>query len=317
MNKLLIICGPTACGKTSLGVKLAKQFNGEIISADSRQVYQDMDIVTGKDRESYAHIPVWGLDLVRPDEQFSAAHWLKFAQKATKDIWSRKKLPIVVGGTGFWIKALLEPVDSMGIPPDPKLRQQLEKSTLKQLQARLKIVNKNRWEKMNKSDKNNPRRLIRAIEISKKLPAQGWSTLGGKIKNYLIIGLKAENKFLYQRIDQRVDERMKQGAQKEVSDLLKKGYSWDLPSMTSLGYREWRAYFHPEDGQPLADEAKKNKDKVMTAWKYSEHAYVRRQLTFFKKMENINWFDIRQPSWQKDVVKLVKTWYINNNAGKN
>jgi tRNA dimethylallyltransferase len=315
MKKLLVILGPTACGKTSLAIRLAQRFNGEIISADSRQVYKEMDIITGKDKAGYAQIPVWGLDLVRPDEEFSAAHWLKFAQKVIKDIWSRKKLPIVTGGTGFWIKTLLEPVDSLGISPDPKLRKQLSNCSIVRLSNCLKKLDKGRWQRMNRSDRNNPRRLIRAIEIAK---ASNLPNLPNLPKaNYLIIGLKTEKKFLYQRIDQRVDERVKQGAFEETEKLIKKGYDLHSPSMSSIGYQQSSDFFLKQ----------KSKNEAIQAWKYSEHAYARRQLTFFKKMpaqgwsasggKGINWFDIRQPSWQRNVVKLVKTWYIDNNAGKN
>ncbi len=321
INRLLIICGPTVSGKTSLGLKLARLFSGEIISADSRQVYKGMDIITGKDLSAsskakhgfydFDGIKVWGLDLVKPNQEFSAAHWLNFSHKIIKSIWQRKKLPMIVGGTGFWIKMLLDPGDSIGIPPDWELRKELSDWSIDKLSNYLKKLDKKRWEEMNQSDRNNPRRLIRAIELASfsHKPNKPTQT------NYdsLIIGLKAPKKFLYQRIDQRVKQRFKQGAEKEVKDLLRKGYSWDLASMTGIGYQEWREYF----------EGFKTKDEIIQAWKYSEHAYTRRQLTFFKKLlrqaqDKSRWFNIKKKNWQQEVVKLVETWYIGNNGrGKN
>lgn len=306
-KKLLIILGPTASGKTKLAVRLAPQFNAEIISADSRQVYQRMDIVTGKDKEVYNSVSVWGLDLVRPDESFSLAHWLNFTQEKIKKTWGNNKLPIVVGGIGFWIKALLKPAASVGIAPDFKLRNKLRKLSVEQLQQMLKKKDRDRFEKMNKSDKNNYRRLIRAIEISGKLPTVGLSKQKKAIKDYLIIGLKTDNNFLYQRIDQRVDKRVKQGAFKETEELIEKGYSSNLASMSSIGYKQVVSFFKKE----------KSKEEVIQAWKYAEHGYARRQMTFFKKIEGIHWFNIKQKKYEEKVVKLIKSWYIDNNAGKN
>lgn len=294
MKKLLVICGPTASGKTCLGVKLARKFRGELISADSRQVYQEMDIGTGKDLP--LPVPVWGLDLVRPNQKFSVAHWLKFVHKTISALWEKGKLPIVVGGTGFWIKALITGIDSIGIPPNWKLRRRLSRLPIKKLRELLEKTSPGRLNKMNKSDRSNPRRLTRAIEISKGLKTGDWNL---QIDDLLIIGLKAENQFLYQRIDQRVKKRIEQGIEKEVKGLLKKGYSWDLEAMTATGYQEWQDYF----------KKKISYKQVIARWKSNEHAYARRQMTFFKKMKGINWFEIDNKNWEKKIVKFVRNWY--------
>lgn len=327
MKKLLIVCGPTATGKTALAIKLAKIFNGELVSVDSRQVYKFMDIGTGKDVSDFNFklsdlkwkrkkigyyfkdkLKIWGLDLVKPDEEFSVAHWLDFAHLIIQDIWQRKKLAIVVGGTGFWLKALINKIDSLGIAPDWQLRKQLEKKGVEQLREMLAGLDPGRLQRMNYSDKNNPRRLIRAIEIARKRKDLRFKpqVLRFKIDRLLMIGLKASNKVLYQGIDQRVEKRIKQGAEKEVRALIKKGYSWNLFSLTATGYKEWRPFL----------EAKSTLKEVITRWKFNEHQLARRQLTWFKKNQKINWFDIEKPSWQKNVVKLVKSWYYKNN-GKN
>ena len=275
MKRLLIITGPTASGKTKLGVRLAQMFNGELISADSRQVYKLMDIGTGKDLP--LPVPIWGLDLVKPDQEFSVADWFKVAQKKIFELWKKDKLPIIVGGTGFYLKALINGFDSLGVEPDYKLRRRLEKMSLGELQEKLSQVYSQRYEEMNQSDKNNPRRLIRAIEVVQTLKKKsGFKSI--KADKLLLIGLKAQKKYLYQKIDQRVEKRIRAGSEKEVKGLLKKGYGWDLK-------------------------------EVIQRWQFDEHNYLRRQLTFLKKMKLIKWFSIQKGGFEKQIVKLVKSWY--------
>ena len=325
MKKLLIICGPTASGKTKLGLRLAKKYNGEIVSADSRQIYCDMDVITGKDLPMnvkcqmsnvkcfdrnlyyclYGSIPVWGLDIVKPNEQFSVAHWVKFANKVINNIWERGKLPIIVGGSGFWIKTLIKGVDSLGIPPNWKLRNKLGNKTIRQLSNKLKRLDYQKWELMNQSDRNNSRRLIRAIEIAlqKQKPKIKNKKHKLNIKKLLIIGLKTKDyQNLYQKIDKRVEKRVKEGAEKEIRDLIKQGYSWDLPSFSAAGYRLWEDYF----------EKRKNIKETVQHWKYSEHKLARKQMVFFKKMKDINWFDINQLEVVKKIEKKVSQWYDKN-----
>ena len=322
MNKLLVICGSTAAGKTKLALHVAKKFNGEIISADSRQVYKSMDIGTGKDLPNNSQlitnnskfgyylfdgVKVWGLDLVNPNEEFSVAHYQKIAQKIIKNIQSRKKLPILVGGTGLYIKAIVEGIETIGIPPNKKLRKDLQKLTTTQLQNYLKKINIFHFNKLNRSDKHNPRRLIRAIEIAKLKQLNHIKKLKKNIPyNTLIVGLKSDNQTLYQRIDQRVEKRIKEGAQKEIRNLLKKGYSWKLPSMSALGYRQWRLSF----------EGKETKEQAIKKWKFTEHAYCRRQLTWFKKIKKIHWFDIKTKKFAKKIENQVKDWYHKNQDAK-
>jgi len=269
-NKLLVICGPTAIGKTALAATLAKKFNGELISADSRQVYRGMDIVTGKDRPG---VPVWLYDVVNPDEEFSVSHWVKLASHAIADIQKRNKLPIVVGGTGLYIHALLKPFDTINIPPDSILRAQLSTFSKEQLQEKLKVIAPNIWKELNISDRNNPRRLIRKIEIKEsKIDVNKQQNLF----DYLMIGLTASLSKLDQRIDKRFAKRVQQGMNEEINILIKK-YKSDLPSMSAIGL--------------------------------NEHAYARRQMTWFKKQPDIRWFDITKPELESDVTAEVSTWY--------
>jgi tRNA dimethylallyltransferase len=323
MDKLLIICGPTATGKTSLGIHLAKKFNGEIVSADSRQVYRGMDIGTGKDLPVISNfqfpisnlkklglgcytlegIRVWMLDMVEPSQEFNVARYVDLAQKVIVDIWQRNKLPIIVGGTGLYIKGLIDGIETLGVQPDWELRRRLENLPAQNLFDLLSRTDPIKAASLNASDRKNPRRLIRAIEVASKKPI---FKLNAKpfILDPLLIGLKTELKELYQRIDRRVEKRVNQGVEKEIKKLISKGYSWNLPAMSALGYQEWQDYF---EGQATREE-------VIQKWKFDEHGYARRQLTWFKKDKRIKWFNISKPNYQNEVEKLVESWYTKTNA---
>lgn len=318
MKKLLVVCGPTATGKTQLGIDLAKKFSaqggGEIISADSRQVYKNMDIGTGKDLPAFDGVQVWMLDIVKPDQEFSVAHYIELAWKVIEDIWQRNKLPIIVGGTGFYIKGLVDGIETLGVEPNLELRKELSNYLVVQLSDRLKNLDPARWEKMNESDRNNPRRLIRAIEI-----ASERKTDDRKLKmepreiDTLFVGLTAPLAMLYQRIDQRVEERMKMGMEKEIKNLLGQGYSFEDSVLgTTIAYQEWRSYFDSPKvtkKQTLVYfESKADKEEVIRKWKFAEHAYARRQLTWFKKDKRVNWFDITAQEWNNKVERLVSAW---------
>lgn len=297
-NKLLIICGPTATGKSALAFKLARLFKAQLISADSRQVYQGMDIGTGKDYPPPG-IKLWGYDLVKPDQEFSLAHFAKQAQKQIKIIHAQKQLPIAVGGTGLYLQSLTQNLDTINIPPNPKLRQQLEKKSVVQLQTKLNKLNLTRFQNMNHSDQNNPRRLIRAIEISLQAPNLKVRPVSKINLDVLWLGLTAPLKTLDQRIESRVKTRIRQEAQQEVKNLIDQGYVWSLPAMSAMGYKQWQPFFQGEI----------NLKHVIKDWQTAEKQYARRQLTWFKKNKQINWFDITQPHWQKQVVNLIRTWY--------
>ncbi len=289
MRKLLVICGPTATGKTTLALHLAKKFDGEVISADSRQVYKHMRIGTGRGNEK-----ILGYDLVNPNEEFSVSQYLDFANKAVQEIYLEGKLPILVGGTGLYIKAVVDGIDTALIPQNKGLREKLFQKNVNELFQILKKIDSGKVDSMNESDKKNPRRLIRAIEIANdrslifdKHPQSQYDTL--------FIGLSAPKETLKERIEKNVDERIKNDFEKEIEYLKKNGFWEGVPRVT-LGYKDW-----PD----------------IERWKLEEFQYAKRQITWFKANKRINWFDITKLGYQEKVEKLVKKWYIKANAKKN
>lgn len=237
MHKLLIITGPTGVGKTKFAVTVARKFNGELISADSRQVYKGMDIVTGKDTDeiSKSGIRVWLCDLIDPDEPFSVSLWHQAAVSAIADISGRGKLPIVVGGTGLYIRSLLENLETINIPVNFQLRHVLSNMSVSDLFVQLRHINPIKANSLNNSDRNNSRRLIRAIEIAGNSSNR---THIANSPNYLTLTLTliAPIETLKQRISERVTRRISNGAVLELNRLITK-YSSTLPSFTACGYQ--------------------------------------------------------------------------------
>lgn len=330
MNKLLIICGPTATGKTSLGISLAKKFNGEIVSTDSRQVYKGMDVLTGKDLPADSRlktqnsklnikneeldvgyrlkedIPIWLVDIVEPDYPFNAGQYSLLSRKVITNIWKRDKLPVVVGGAGLYIRSIIDPMGNIVIPPNNRLRNELAEKTVEELQHRLAQVDRDKWEKMNSSDKKNPRRLIRAIEIAlwKERNPDKSSTLDSfKYDSLLMVGLRIPVlKDLYPAIDKRVNQRLQEGAIKEVKALIDRRYSWNLPALTSTGARELKEYIEGRDSL----------NNISTRWKIRENNYAVTQMTWFKKEKRIEWFDITEKDYKIKIEKGVRKWYTLN-----
>jgi len=301
MKKLLIICGPTATGKTSLGVALARKLNGEIISADSRQVYKGMDIGTGK--EWGKDVKIWGYDLVDPKDEFSVAQFLKFTGELIPDIYKRGKLPILVGGTGLYIKAVTNGIPTVSVPRNEGLRKQLKNKKASELYESLSNMDSLKAGSLNSSDRKNPRRLVRAIEVVQwKLSHGTEAFLDTEVEtpdSTLFIGLFAPKNALDERIAIRVQDRIKKGIKREIESLLGREVNWDDQSMMSLGYRQWRDYF----------EGTMDMEEVAREWEREEKKYARRQMIWFKKDKRIAWFDITQPKYPEDVEKLAEKWY--------
>lgn len=293
-NKLLVIQGPTATGKSALAIFLAKQFDGELISADSRQVYTQMDIGTGKLFDS--EIKTWGYDLVSPTDEFSVSHFEQFALKKIDEIHKRGKLPILVGGTGLYIKAVLEHLPEISIPVNFPLRKALSALSVSQLFAELEMIDPARSLRMNESDSNNPRRLVRAIEIASHKPDKTLK----KLRHFdtLLIGLTGSLEYIESRIKKSIDDRLAAGFSDEVMKLTKV-VPHDSKALSATGYKEVQRL---SEGSLSEIEAKK-------LWLTREMQYVKRQMKWFKKIADIVWFDIAEPGHTRAVEKLVKKWH--------
>lgn len=302
---MLVIYGPTATGKTALALDLAKKYNGELISADSRQVYKNLDIGTGKvsfKSKVEKHSGYWivdgirinGFDLVKPQVSFSAADFIKFASASALKIAERKKLPIIVGGTGFYIKAFLEGLDTIGIEADKKLRLTMEKLPVVALQQKLQAVNSQKFKSMNESDQKNPRRLIRAIEVSVSQHKKNTS-YQLPITRYLLIGLTVPNDFLYKRADDWLETRLSQGLIDEVESLLKQKIDPIWLEKLGLEYRWLTKYLRGEV----------SRDYALERLAGDIHNFIRRQKSWFKQFKKLELFDISRPKWQSELEKKI------------
>jgi len=293
LPKLIAVLGPTASGKTKLAIKLVKKFNGEIVSADSRQIYKGMDIGTAKPtKKERQGIPHYLLDVASPKRKFTVAQYRKLAIIAIKKILKKKKIPFLVGGTGFYIQAVVDGIVIPEVKPDWKLRKKLEKKSVEELYKILKRLDSRRAKTI---ERKNPRRLIRAIEIvmktKKPVPPLKFQPLPYPV---LMIGIKRNKKELQNLIRKRFFKWLKQGLIKEVVNLKKSGLSWKRIEDFGIHYRVIARYLQNKIG-----------DKEMVENSIREiQNYARRQLTWFKRDERIYW--IKKYS---EAEKLVKNFF--------
>lgn len=318
MNKVLVVVGPTAVGKTELAVEMAKKFNGELVSSDSKQVYKQLNIGTGKDvplgavpiiEHGYPvyeidGIPLWGYDLVDPKDEFSVAEYVKHAKKIIESIWNNSKLPIIVGGTGFYVQALLDGVETMDIPQNKPLRRQLDVMKVEELFEILAQLDATKAASLNSSDRKNKVRLVRAIEVADARirglkEADQIAPIGA---DSLFVGITTDREILNKRIEQRVKRRVEMGLINEIEQLLESGVMWEDQSMKSLGYRQWRGYF----------EKSKAKGVIVREWTQEEQKYAKRQTTWFKRDKRIEWFDAAESNYIEKVERSVQKWYSSS-----
>ncbi|MDO8499015.1 MAG: tRNA (adenosine(37)-N6)-dimethylallyltransferase MiaA [bacterium] len=323
MKKVLVVLGPTAIGKTDLALKLAKKFDGELISCDSRQVYQGLDIGTGKmpsqnskiksqryklkvqklkSRWVINGISIWMYDVADPQVRYTVADYVKEAEKVIGNIIKKGKIPIIVGGTGLYLKALLEGLPNLSIPMDYQLRGELEKLSLEELQQIIQLLSPTGWKKLNDSDRKNPRRLLRSIELILMNPyIQSIKNLKFKIKNYnlLKIGLTVPRQVLKQRINLRLISRINQGLIEEGERLLKEGVT--LKRMRELGLEYGML------AELLGGEISQKQFLEQLSVKISQ--YAKRQMTWFKKEKDVFWFDITKGNFSQEVEKIIQSWY--------
>lgn len=298
---VVVILGTTSAGKTSLGVQLAAKFNGEIISADSRQVYKGMDIGTGKDLSEYTvgkqKIKHHLIDVVSPKQKFDLAKYQKLAFQAIADILRRGKLPIIVGGTGLYIQALVDNYQLSSAKPDLKRREQLEKLSVLELFKKLEIIKPDFASRLNNSDKNNKRRLIRYLEIIENGDF-GKTKSQNSSYDFLLIGLNWPDKILKTRIIERLWHRLgKEELVAEVKNLHRAGVSYERLLSFGLEYKFISQYLQAElDYETMVD-------KLETAI----YRFAKRQKTWLRRWEKQG----RKINWIKDSTaaeKLVSAW---------
>lgn len=304
---MLVIYGPTSIGKTSLAIKIAQKYNGEIISADSRQVYKKLDIGTGKvSFESKVEkkngfwfvdgVVVRGFDLVNPEEEFSVDLFCRYATAQIKRIKKEGKLAIVVGGSGFYIKSLIYGLSTAGIPRNQLLRDELADKDAKYLFDKLFMINPIWAQSLNESDRQNPRRLVRAIEVSLVDPKKLSQNKNVLQENCKIIGLTASNEYIYKRSDNWLLERLDRGLLAEVKQLLAEGVSQKWLEGLGLEYRWLTRYINAELSFGAA----------ISGLKGDTHSFVRRQKTWFVQFSGIRLFDIEKLEQKKILVEISK-----------
>ena len=294
LPKLVVLLGPTASGKSGLGIRLAQHCNGEIVSADSRQVYRGLDIGTAKvTPKEQALVPHHLLDIADPREIYTVAQFQRDAITAIKDILQRGHQPFLVGGSPHYIQAVIDNLDIPHTEPQPELRAQLEKHPLGELMEQLEKLDPQTAAII---DKNNPRRIIRAIEVS-LVSGKPFSQQRSKLEplfQSLLLGIEWPRETLYRRIDSRVDERMQQGMVQEVQRLLNEGISHQRLEALGLEYRYISRWLNG---------AFENEADMVQHLKYAIHDFTRRQLTWFRKEKRIVWISGEDWVRAEDIVR--------------
>ncbi len=287
MQKVIVICGPTASGKTGLGIELAKKINGEIISSDSMQIYKDMNIGTAKPTdEETKEIKHHLIDFVSPDERYSVADFKKDAKAKIKEIINENKVPIIVGGTGLYINSLVYEIEYTDIKIDEKYRNELEKIIQeKGLEELYKEACKIDFEAMKTISENDKKRIMRVLEIyhdtgKTKTEQEKESRKNKPEYDYKVFGINMDREKLYERINKRVDIMIEDGLIQEVEELTKK-YSKFPTAMQGLGYKEVVEYLNKNC----------TKEEMIEKIKMETRRYAKRQITWFKKIENIKWIN--------------------------
>ena len=280
--KIVVICGPTASGKTALGIKVAQQANGEIISSDSMQIYKDMDIGTAKPTpEERAQAVHHLVDFVSPDERYSVADFKKDATEKIEDILSRGKLPIIVGGTGLYVNSLIHNIEYKEEITDIEYRNELEKVDLETLYKQAMEIDPEAATRVSQNDRKRITRILEIYHTTGKTKTQMEAESRQEVKyDYKIFVLTPERDKLYERINLRVDLMMQAGLVDEVKQLLQK-YNEFPTAMQGLGYKEVKEYL---DGEITEEE-------MIEKIKQESRHYAKRQLTWFRQYKDATWLD--------------------------
>lgn len=297
---LVAIVGPTASGKTEVSIELAEEFHGEVVSADSRQVYRGMDVGTNKaTTHDRARVPHHLLDMADPADTYTLAQFQIAAMTAIAHIQARGRLPFLVGGTGLYVQAIIDNLKIPPVPPQPKLRAELETLNLATLQERLKAADPVGAESI---DVKNPRRVIRAIEVSETagVPFSSLKLQGPPPFDTLIIGIERPLHALKRRIHTQIKWRQKHGLIDEVKRLHNEGVSWERFESFGLEYRRVAEYL----------QEKISRDEMLTACERDLWDFAKRQLTWFKRDSRITWIESEDAA-----VGIVSDWLMARTSG--
>ncbi len=286
-SPLIAIVGPTGVGKTALSIQLARELRGEIVSADSRQVYRGMDIGTAKPtKEERGPIAHHLFNLVNPGDPFTLAQYQQLAYAAIAEIHRRGNLPFLVGGSGLYVRAVLDGLSIPRVPPDPARRAELEHSTAVELYQQLKVLDPLAAAKI---DPRNKRRVVRALEVCQASGKPITALQSQRAPNYMVlrIGLTLPREELYERINARVDRMMAAGLVQEVQSLMAQGYHLETPAMSGLGYRQMASFVK---GEATLEEA-------VRLLKRDTRRFVHHQYSWFRLDDpRIHWFDLSHTS---------------------
>ncbi|MST99950.1 tRNA (adenosine(37)-N6)-dimethylallyltransferase MiaA [Tissierella pigra] len=301
-DNLFILIGPTAIGKTSISIELAKKMNGEIISADSMQIYKYMNIGSAKvSKEEMQGIQHHLIDVIYPDQEFTVSDYKKNAEVLIKDINKNHKLPMVVGGTGLYINSLVYKLNFAEVPPNNETRTKLEllgeRYGNKYLHEMLKNIDIESAERISINDRKRIIRAIEIFEITGKTMTEFNKNFREPIEKYnlVMIGLNMNREKLYNRINRRVDIMVEEGLIEEVKKLLEMGYKKELVSMQGIGYKEIVMYL---EGEISLDES-------MEKIKQGSRNYAKRQLTWFRRDNRIKWIDIDEFNNLEDLSQCI------------
>jgi len=307
LEKVLVITGPTASGKTRLSLDLAERYPLEIISADSMQIYRYMDIGTDKPSlEERSKVRHHLIDIKYPDESWSVEEFQRLAKKAIREITARGHIPCIVGGTGFYIRALLRNYPLYDAPPNPELRQKMHQLARERgkpaVHALLREIDPESWKSLHPNDIKRVIRALEYYEATGRPISERKNMNGSSIYVPLLIGFWWNRQELYERIDNRVEEQFRRGFVEETKRLLDMGYSEDLPSMQGLGYKEICDYL----------KGLSTKSETKSLIKRNTRRLAKRQMTWFAKEEGIIWVDRgKDKPWKKtlnEVCLLVDRW---------
>ncbi len=299
-EKLIIITGPTAVGKTAVSIALAKAMNGEIISADSMQIYKYMDIGTAKvTKEEMEGVEHHLIDFINPEEQFTVADYKENATNLITYLNNMGKLPIIIGGTGLYINSLVYELNFVDVPPNQKLRNKLENiAEIQGKKALLDMLYEIDPVAAERYTENDIQRIVRAIEIT-TISGKTFDEYGSNFRvvndkyDVLIYCLNMDRQKLYERIDKRVDIMLEMGLVEEVKNLMDSGYGKDLVSMKAIGYKQIMEYLDGDESY----------DATVEKIKKLSRNYAKRQLTWFRRDNRIKWLDVE---FYKDKDELVE-----------